>query len=398
MSTKVIVLFWAILCLGLLSSVSQSSPSRQQQIDAHSRKAAEYLKENKPDLAIPEFKAIVALDRNNTDARGNLGVLLFFQGDYTDAIPQLRAALKMRPALSKIQALLGIAEKRVGAIEAGQRDLAEAFPKVQDTKIRIETGMELIEIYSGTGEQDKAASIIGDLRKLEPTNEAVLYTAYRIYSNLAAESILSLSVVNPNSARLHQAIAHELAKRGDISGAIENDQAALKIDPELPGIHFELAEMFSTLTTAEGRVEAEKEYKAAIEANPSDEQAECRLGDIALQRDDVNEAGERFNHAMQLQPNDPEARIGMAKVFMTMGQPQKAEPLLTQALKLDPTSVLAHFRLSTVYRQTGRPADARHELEEYQKYKEMKERLRKIYNDLHKDQGSDEREDANSNK
>jgi tetratricopeptide (TPR) repeat protein len=391
---EVVVLFWAVLCLGLLSGFPQSAPSRQQQIESHARKAAEYLKENKPELAAPQFKAIVALDPNNVDARGNLGVVLFFQGAYADAIPQLRAALKMQPTLWKIQALLGIGEKRTGEIDAGRHDLEQAFPKVKEEKIRIEAGMELIEIYSGTGDLDKAAATVSALRKLDPTNEAVLYTAYRIYSDLAAESVLSLSVVDPNSARMHQAMAHELAKRGNTAEAIEHYRAALKIDPQLPGLHFELADMLRTLSTAEGREQAEKEYKAALEANPFDEQSECRLGDIALQRDDLNEAAGRFTRALQLQPADPEASIGLAKVFMTMDQPQKAEPLLERAIQLDPTSALAHFRLSTIYRQTGRPADAKREFEEYQKYEQMKEKLRTIYHDLHQDQAVGENDEA----
>jgi len=391
---EVVVLFWAVLCLGLLSGFPQSAPSRQQQIESHARKAAEYLKENKPELAAPQFKAIVALDPNNVDARGNLGVVLFFQGAYADAIPQLRAALKMQPTLWKIQALLGIGEKRTGEIDAGRHDLEQAFPKVKEEKIRIEAGMELIEIYSGTGDLDKAAATVSALRKLDPTNEAVLYTAYRIYSDLAAESVLSLSVVDPNSARMHQAMAHELAKRGNTAEAIEHYRAALKIDPQLPGLHFELADMLRTLSTAEGREQAEKEYKAALEANPFDEQSECRLGDIALQRDDLNEAAGRFTRALQLQPADPEASIGLAKVFMTMDQPQKAEPLLERAIQLDPTSALAHFRLSTIYRQTGRPADAKREFEEYQKYEHMKEKLRTIYHDLHQDQAVGENDEA----
>jgi hypothetical protein len=118
--------------------------------------------------------------------------------------------------------------------------------------------MELIEICSGTRDLDKAGAIVSVLRKLDPTNETVLYAAYRIYWNLAAESVLSLFVIDPNSARLHQAMAHELAKRGDIAEVIENYRAALKIDPRLPGLHFELAEMLSTLSTTDGREEAEK--------------------------------------------------------------------------------------------------------------------------------------------
>src|SRR5579863_2456512 len=395
MRTKAIaVLLCTILIPGVLSCFSQSSPSRQQEIVSHARKAAEFLKVSNPELAALEFKAIIALDPNNVDARGNLGVLQFFQGAYADAIPQLRAALKLKPGLWKIQALLGVAERRTGNNEAGRHDLEQAFPKVQEESIKIEAGMELIETYSGSGDLDKAGAIVSVLRKLYPTNEAVLYSAYRIYSDLSVESMLSLSAVDPNSARTHQAIAHELAKRGDIAEAIENYRAALKIDPQLPGLHFELAEMLSTLSTTEGRDEAEKEYKAALEVNPSDEQAECRLGEIALQRDDVKGANEHYTSAIQLQPADPEANIGLAKVFMTMDQPRKAEAHLLHALQIDPTSALAHFRLSTVYRQAGRMSDAKRELEEYQKYKDLKERLRTIYHDLRQEQGVGENDES----
>src|SRR6202167_2590134 len=148
----VAVLCSMVLFLVSVSALSQSSPNRQQQLESHARRAAADLQDNKLDLAAQEFKAILALDPNNVDARGNLGVVLFFQGEYTNAIPQLRAALKLRPSLSKIQALLGIAEKRTGDVASGRSDLEKSFPRVQEEKIRVETGMELIEVYSGTGD------------------------------------------------------------------------------------------------------------------------------------------------------------------------------------------------------------------------------------------------------
>jgi tetratricopeptide (TPR) repeat protein len=281
-TNKAIRLLGTILFfLGSLQCVSQSAPTRQQQIDSHKRQATEYLKENRPDLAAPEFKAIVALDPRNVDALGNLGVLLFFQGAYADAVPQFRAALKLQPTLWKIQALLGIAEKRTGNINTSRGDLEKAFPKLSEEKIRIETGTELIEIYSAAGDLDKAATTVSVLRELEPTDESLIDTAYRIYSDLAAGSLLSLSVVAPNSAHMHQAMAHELAKHGNTVEALENYRAALKIDPRLPGLHFEFAEMLNSQATPKSRQEAENEYKAALKLNPLDEQSECRLGDVA---------------------------------------------------------------------------------------------------------------------
>jgi tetratricopeptide (TPR) repeat protein len=395
---EVVVLGWVVLYLGLQLGSPQAAPGRQQQIQSHSRQAAEYLQQNRPDLAAPEFNAILAIDPNNVDAHGNLGAVLFFQGAYAEAIPQLRAALKLRPTLWKTQALLGIGEKRMGDIDSARRDLEKAFPSLAEKKIRIETGMELIDLYSKTGDLDKAAATASVLRKLEPTDSGILYSAYRIYSELADEALLSLSVVDPNSARMHQALAHELAKRGNTPEAIENYRAALKLDPQLLGLHFELAEMLRVLGTAASRQEAESEYKAALTANPLDEQSECRLGDLAFRANDLEAASTHYSRAVQLRPDDPEANIGLAKLLMARGQLQKAEPLLQHALQLDPTSPVAHFRLSTIYRQTGHTAEAKHEVEEFQKYNKMKEQLRAVYQDLHRDQARDESNDPDSSK
>jgi tetratricopeptide (TPR) repeat protein len=368
--------------LGSLQCVSQSTASRQQQIESHSHQAQEFLKENRPDLAIPEFRAIVALNPNNVDVRGNLGVLLFFQGDYVSAIPELQAALKLRPALWKIQALLGMAERRTGNSKSALADLEKAFPKLQEEKAQIEAGMELIEIHSAAGDLDQAAATVSALRRLYPTNAEVLYTSYRIYSDLAGESMLSLSLVAPKSARMHQVMAHEMAKQGDDEGAIRHFREALKLDPENPGLHFELAETLNASPSAADQQQVEGAYKAALSLNRLDEKAEYRLGDIASRRGNVQEAYEHYSRAVQLQPSDPEASIGLAKTLMLMNQPDKAEPLLEHALQLDPTSAVAHFRLSTLYRQAGRTADAQRELEEYQKYTDMKEKLQELYREM----------------
>jgi Flp pilus assembly protein TadD len=88
--------------------------------------------------------------------------------------------------------------------------------------------------------------------------------------------------------------------------------------------------------------------------------------------------------------------VGLAKVLMTMNQSAKAEALLRRAIELDPTSSLAHFRLSTIYRQSGRADDAKRELAEYQKYKDMKDKLRDIYSPMHLEPGKQEPDGANA--
>jgi tetratricopeptide (TPR) repeat protein len=371
-----------LLFLGSFQGIAQSVATRQQQIDEHNRHAQQYLQEHRADLAAAEFRAIIALDPNNVDARGNLGVMLFFQGNYADAIPQLRAALKLRPTLWKIEALLGMSEKRTSDTQGALDDLEKAFPQLQEEKIRIDAGMELVEIYNQTGDLDKAAGIVSVLRGSYPTNVDVLYASYRIYSDLAGESMLRLSMVDPDSARMHQVMAHEMARQGNTEAAIRNYREALKLAPQLPGLHFELAEALYASSTAAEKQEAEGEYKAALAINPFDEESERRLGEIAAGRGDQKEAYKYYLRALQLQPNDAEANIDLAKVLISMKQPEKAQALLQRAIQLDPTAAVAHYRLSFLYRDAGRTADAQRELEAFRKYKQMKEKLRDVYREM----------------
>ncbi|SRR5579884_93838 len=370
----------AIFVVLATSTLAQSSPDKRQQIETHIQKAREFLKSNRTDAAAGEFKAVVALDPNNADARNNLGVLLFFRGSYAEAVPELRAAVKLQPTFVRTRALLGMAEKRIGEIDRAVADLRESLPRLQEEKLKVETGMELIELYYEAGDLGKAAGIVAELRQLKPADPNILYTAYRIYSAQTDEVMLSLAMSAPGSARMHQFMAHELARQGNSEGAIAHYREALRIDPHLPGAHFELAEMLNAAGDSAG---AQKEYETALAADPYDEKSECRLGEFALRASDLQAAARRFSRALQLQPNDIDASVGLAKVWIAMDQPGKAQPLLEHAIKLEPYDAVIRYHLAMVYRRLGRTGDSRRELAEFQKLKDMKEKLRQTYRSMH---------------
>ncbi|MGE5647594.1 MAG: tetratricopeptide repeat protein [Acidobacteriota bacterium] len=345
-----------------------------------------------PELA-RRYANLAAAEPANADARANYGVLLYFQGEYAKAAAELRQALKLRPGLWKIQALLGLAEKRLGRLAQARADLEKAFAQLQEEKLRVETGMELIEIYYGSGELEKAAGAANALRRLRPADPDILYVAHRIYSELADETMLSLSMAAPKSARMHQAMAHELARQGNSDGAIVHYREALKLDPNVPGAHFELAEMLNGASGSAGELEAEREYKAALQANPFDAKSACRLGEIAAKRSETQAAYTHYARAVELAPDDLDANLGLARALIAMKQPEKAEPLLKRAVKIDPTHAIAHYRLAALYRSSGRLEEARVELAEFQKYKEMKERLKQIYGEMRLKPAGEERPD-----
>jgi Tfp pilus assembly protein PilF len=389
---------WAILAgttvalMAGLPALCQSNP-KAEQLQFHARQAQEYLKSNQPDLAAREFSAMVALDPNNIDARGNLGVLLFFRGDFANAAEQLRAAVQLQPTLWKVQALLGMCEKRIGQTANAQLDLEKAFSQLTEEKIRVQTGMELIELYYGAGALDKAAAVVSVLRQIKPTDIDILYTAHRIYLDLADESMLSITMLAPDSARMHQLMAHEAARQGNTEGAIAQYREALKIDPKTPGLHFELAEALSGSKQPSDREEVERQYRAALAANPFDEKSECRLGDIAARQSDLKTAAAHYSRALELQPNDPDANLGFAKTLISVKQPEKAIPLLEHAVQLEPFNATIHYHLSVLYRKAGRADDANRELAEFRRLRGMKTRLDQVYQAMRIQPAGQERAD-----
>ena len=224
MSAKVLLFTLLLLPAGSIPTVCQETSSTQDQIKYHAEMAQQYLREQKPDLAIPELKKLVALDPRNVEALGNPGTLLFFiQRDYNGAVPPLRAAIELQPDLWKLQALLGLAEEHTSDSTNARKDLEASFPQLQDKKLRVQVGLELVGLYSESGDLDGAAGMILQLRKAYPDNPEVLYAAYRTLSDLSGELMLSLSLAAPDSApdsaQMHQLLAHEELKEGNTNGA-----------------------------------------------------------------------------------------------------------------------------------------------------------------------------------
>jgi predicted Zn-dependent protease len=368
----------------LLSSAScfAQQADVQKQVAAHAGNAQKYLSEKRPDLAIPELQALVSIEPQNADAQANLGVLLFFQNDYPNAIVHMKAALAVQPDLMKIRGLLGIAEGNTGDSAAATEDLAATFPQLQDLKFKRQIGLKLIELYTAAEDLEKAASVVAQLRREFPEDKEVIYASYRIYSQLVSESILSLSFVDPNSAQMHQVLAHEEARQGKTNEAIAQYRQAIAIDPRLPGIHFELAELLNTSADTRMKQEALQEYLLALKENPLDVKSQSRLGDVYLQQSDLKQAFSYYSQALALQPNNPDANFGLAKTLIAMGQENKALPILEHVVQIDPTNATAHYRLSALYRKQGRSEEAKHELDEFLKYKQMKEKLRALYKEM----------------
>jgi tetratricopeptide (TPR) repeat protein len=368
------------------SASAQDTANKPQEIERHSALARQALDDKRPEAAIREYQAILELDPKNADARGNLGVIAFVQGNCSVASEHFRLALKLQPSLWKVQAMLGVCEKYAGHAKEARSLLEGSFPHLKERRLQIRAGMALAELDYQQGRLEDALGVLRVLEEADPANVDVLYVLYRIHSDLADQARDKLGLVAPDSARMHQILAQHLINEGDAKRAVEQYREALRLDPHLPGGHFELGEaILQDRSTGDelARQEAQKEFEAALQANPQDHRSECRLAAVYYLQKDLPAALAHYSHAAEIEPADPEAQLGLAQVFVTLDQPENAMQHLRTAIQLDPLNATAHYRLSRVYLRLGRDEEASKETATYKRLQEAQEHLRTTYSDVY---------------
>jgi tetratricopeptide (TPR) repeat protein len=377
LSSKFFIGVWVFLYSTGLAS--QGASQSTETIDNLEHQAQQYLQQKKPQLAIPIFHQIISLDPQNVNAHGNLGVLLFFQNNYPDAITEMHTALQIDSKLWRIQALLGIAEKRTGNMAAAQNDLEQSFANIDDVKIKKEAGLELIEIFTASGDLDGANAVVSKLEGMAPQDPQILFVAYQISMQNVDRTLLDMAMAAPDSAELHMMMADQFVLLGDADNAIAQYREAIRLNPHLPGVHFELGVQLKASTNPAFKAQAEHEFRTALSVNQFDEKAWRALGEVMADKDDFPAAKEDYVRALALLPKDSDAEADLANLLSAHGDAKSAISLLESAIKDDPSNIPAHYQLSALYRQAGRTADAHHEMDEFAHYKAIKDRLGKVF-------------------
>jgi tetratricopeptide (TPR) repeat protein len=345
------------------------------QTATHLLRAQQFLAEQKPTLAIEEYQAVLAGNPDNLEAQANLGIVLFFQSECSEAIGHLDRALKIQPELAKLQALLGVCQKREGQIEEATRNLEASLPLVTEAKIHLLIENNLAELYYAEGNMQLASHMAEDLLRMDPHNESVLYMVYRINMDIADRARDTLALIAPDSPRMHQMMAEHLINEGDAASAVFQYERALGADPNLPGIRYELAEaILQDSKSAPSLAKATELLKEALAEEPRNAGAEAKLGEIAMIEGHNDRAKAYFAQAFVFRTDDLDALEGMADIANREGDLKEATRYLIQASREDPMDEKLHYRLSHLYRQLNLKIDSDHELDLFLKIRDLKKK------------------------
>ena len=351
--------FLALVFVLSIFGIQQTQP----EIAEHAGRAAKAIRENQADVAAQELEALLRIDPKNVNARASLGMVSFTQGDYARAAQQFKAALALSPLLWNAEAFLGICEIRLGTAEEGQRLIETSLEHVTDPLLRKKAGLELIGSYSNLGELRKALPIISLLEDHDPSDSEIQYSAYQLYSALAASALEKLSDAGEDSARIHQVLAQSFMTQDKYSQAVQEYAKALERDPRLPGLHLGKGEaVLAEGPTEENRQQAADDFRTELAIDPSNADAAFQLGQLCYQKSDFSEARQFLMRAVALRPNFTEAHIVLGLVLVRMGNEDAGLAEFKWAAKQDPNNRMAHYHLAQLHKKRGHTEEADREL------------------------------------
>ena len=134
----------------------------------------------------------------------------------------------------------------------------------------------------------------------------------------------------------------DLEQAGRIAEAIDEQLAALRVDPQSVQAHINLISLYGRL----GRYqEATQHYEAALALDPNQADLHFNYGVLLLKQQDDTGAAEAFRETLRLNPHRVEAHTNLGAIYENRGSVAEALQQFNAALADRPTDRVANFHI-----------------------------------------------------
>ena len=255
------------------------------------------------------------------------------------------------------------AHQLLGYALLAQGYAAEAIPHLKRSADKTALGIAQIQ----TGDLPEAVQNLEAALRDHPNDPDILYYIGRASGLLSKQSVDTLVEAFPDSARAHQSMAENYFVLRRMQDAEKEYKDALRLRPGLPEAHLALGEVYASTSQWP---KAEEQFRLQVKAQPGNAEAEYRLGQALLEQGKAHEARADLERSDKLQPEMPETLYSMGKAASMDNDAAAAEKAWTKLLSIEKQSSLAaqaHFGLAAIYRKQGKTAQAKQEMQEFEK-------------------------------
>ena len=335
MRSRCTVLSCTVLIFCCAASILSAQP-QPGALESHLAAAQDAQAHANCHIAAKEYEAAVHLMPSSGELRANLGIALYCDQQFQEAVQTLRTALHLSPTLAAPHLFLGLASYHLADLPVANKQLTlflEQSP--QDPTAHLWLGYTLV----AQGNFEAAEQQFELLLQLQPANTDALYASGQTALELGRQRAAALEALAPNgstilllasdqyrlqgdTARADAALAESKKRTGNVSvgPAISRKEQAL----------YEEARAFE--------MKAQDAFQSILRLAPDSFRAHQIMGDSLVAMQQQERAIPEYQSVIAANPNLPGVHESLSQCLMTVGRFQEALASLRAEQNLSPAA------------------------------------------------------------
>lgn len=301
------------------------------------------------------------------DAFLGLGLAELRAGKAEAAKQSLTKAVRLNPKLDGAHMFLGIAKYQMNDAAAASADLREEI-RLQPKNVEALTWLGIIEL--GAGHPDEAAAPLDQAAALTPNDPNILYLRGRAHSLIAQESYQALYRIDPDSWRVHHALAESYSSSGQPDKAIAELLKAIDKQSSNPDLYESLGDEYQKVSRFDDAIKA---YEREVKLSPHNGIALYNLGKIQVERGDPQAGVPLLEEAVDAHASPAPTYFYLGLGLSKLGKNQEAAGWIERSMQANPSDFIkqsGYYELARVYQKLNRKEDSQRALDELKKLKD----------------------------
>jgi tetratricopeptide (TPR) repeat protein len=322
--------------------------------------------------AVSSFTVATKILPTSAEAQFNLGLAQLQQGHPQESIPALNRAIELAPRLRGAHLFLGVARYRLNDYPAAITELRK------ETQIDAGNGKALMWLgvaQLAAGDNTAAAASLDKAAQLNPSDVDILYHRGRAHMLVSKQSYEEMYKADPNSWRVHQALAQSFVEADKLEDAVHECQNALNLRPEEPGLHEELADIYWSQNQLE---KAEAAFQEELKVDPESVSSMYKLAVVSLERSKPEVTVSLLSQVLQRSPGYRDAHYQKGRAEAQLGQVSEAisdfKAEVAVGDRADAESLRqSYYQLAQLYRRAQQPEESKAALEAFLRLKQKED-------------------------
>jgi tetratricopeptide (TPR) repeat protein len=319
--------------------------------------------------AVTSFTQATKILPGSAQAHFNLGLAQLQQERPQEAIPAFNRAIELSPRLKGAHLFLGIAHYRLNDYPAAITALRK---ETQIDAANAKALMWLGVAQLAAGDADAAVASLDKAAQLNPGDVDILYHRGRAHMLVSKESYEQMYKADPNSWRVHQALAQSFVEADRLDDAVHECQNALNLRPQEPGLHEELADIYWNQNQLE---KAEAAFQDELKIDPESISSMYKLAVVSLERSKPEVTVSLLSQVLQRSPGYRDSHYQRGRAEAQLGQVDQAIGDFKAEVAIgdrgDAESLRqSYYQLAQLYRRAQQPEESKAALEAFLRLKQ----------------------------